>query len=504
MSASRDKRKRQLAKAQGILSPKKDEKRGMGPAGRIAVTAISVVVVLGLICLILFGAGVPQKLIPAATIEGESVTTAELEYYYDNAVTTFLSYYGSYIETDKPLSQQAFSGDQTLADYILGTALSNAKAAIHWKNLALAENVTLTDEDNFTLEQNIKEAQKAADGQSISLNKLLRNYYGRGMDEKIFRKLMERELLAGRYQTIHRDEFTYTESDIAKRYDENKNDYDLVDYRKFSFSTTLTAEQQGSYTSTELAATSTTIVNGTETTLTMGENIIFKLAKAFSETPGLTEETFNKLASETLPEASRTSFDEDPDYTLEKNVTFNDTSDLDDWAFDADRKLGDIGVLKGSSSFDVVLFVERRQNTANTVNLYAAPFSDEAAAKKAFEKLDAPDLDAFIKFAKENSSSIAARWSGGEVKEYAPAPNPAKDSADEWLAAVSRKAGDITQIGANVMYYVSAGRPAWQVAAESDLRQASFSSFSSEKYSSEDSNATVSYTALSWLLIDKK
>ena len=168
MSASS---KKKLRKEQDTekLTQKQLEARKEASTTRLYTIAFTAVLAALLVIAIAVGVnqtikntGYREKHTTAMQIGSHTISNAELNYYFIDAVNNFYSNYGSYaammgLDTSKPLDQQTVSsdGDLTWADDFLNTAKDNARSIYAMADAAEAAGFTLSEDDLADIDSTI-------------------------------------------------------------------------------------------------------------------------------------------------------------------------------------------------------------------------------------------------------------------------------------------------------------------------------------------------------------
>ena len=159
MSASSKKKLRKEQEPEK-LTQKQIAARKEASTTRLYTIGFTVVLVLLLVAAIFVGikqtvknTGYHEKHTTALQVGEHAVSSAELNYYFVDAVNSFYSNYGNYasmfgLQTSVPLDQQVIDEDtgRTWADDFLNTAKDNAKNAYAMADAAAAAGFTLPED----------------------------------------------------------------------------------------------------------------------------------------------------------------------------------------------------------------------------------------------------------------------------------------------------------------------------------------------------------------------
>jgi hypothetical protein len=373
-------------------------------------------------------------------------------------------------------------------------SIEQFESIVLYSHLAKAEGIELTQKDISDMDKSLDTLRTLAEDNNMTLNKYLSASYGRGMTEELYRTYLERMAMAGRYETYHREAFEISDSDVQSHYDENSRDFDRVTYRQFSVTKRLTDEEFDAATAAGENPEETVVTPIGE--MTAGDKKAYDKAAQLADNPELTEENFNELAMELAVESEKSYYQDNPDYSKVTDATYS-SSALMDWLFEAGRGNGDVTVIDNDTTFTAVMFLSRKRLEENTVNvrdMVIMPTGDsesewnEASAEadglyNPMEEAPITEED-FAKLADENSDQYTVE-PGSLSKEVKSGQLAGGDEVNAWAFDSARKSGDTTMIkgtdGYHILYFVSAGRPAWQVDVEKAIRDSNYESFRMEK-----------------------
>ncbi|MDO5546663.1 MAG: peptidylprolyl isomerase [Eubacteriales bacterium] len=498
MSASS---KKKLRKEQGTekLTQKQLAAQKEASTTRLYTVAFVAVLVLLLVIAIFVGVrqtikntGYYEKHTTAMQIGEHTISNAELNYYYIDAVNSFYSNYGSYasmfgLQTSVPLDQQVIDEDtgRTWADDFLDTAKDNIKDTYALADAAAAAGFTLPEEDAAEIDSAMSSLEAYAtlygysDGQAY-----LKALYGNGATTEGYRAYNELNALANAYYNYYSDNLTYTDADLRAKESENPDAYASYSYNYYylaasKFLTGGTTDENGNttYSDEERAAAEAAVRSAAEELTAQEIDSVEALNAA--------------IADLSINEGSEVSS------TESSNVLYSSVNSLyQEWVTDSSRKEGDKQVFEsiGTSTDEdgsisevlngcyVVYYVGSTDNNVPMVNvrhILIQPTHAEDEAEDAHadgETYSAEELAA----AKQSAEDILAQWKSGEATEDSFAELANENSADgdgttgglyenvypgqmvsafnDWCFDSSRKPGDTgiveTTYGFHVMYFV--------------------------------------------------
>ena len=431
--------------------------------------------------------GIIERNTTAITINGEKVSTVELNYFYIDTISNFMESSGAYasmlgLDTTKPLNEQVYdsAAGTTWADYFLDTAISNAQASYALYNDAKANGYELADasKENLELSMDNLELYAMLYGHS-NTKSYLTAMYGRGANEKSFEKYMEIQFYANDYYADTYAGFTYTEDEIRAKDEENPQNYSSWNYNYYYL------------------AASKYYEGGTENengTLTYSkEEKAAAAAKAEADAKKLTEcktvEEFDAaIAALEVNADSTTAVSTDASNRRRTGIE----SALMDWVLDDSRKEGDMTYAANSSTktdddgkeykevngYYIARFRSVSDNTYALKNVRhilvnfaggttesngITTYSDEekAAAKAEAQAIldeylaGEQTAEAFGKLAESHSTDNGSNTNGGLYEDVY--PGQMVDPFEEWAYDESRKVGDTGLVestyGWHVMYF---------------------------------------------------
>lgn len=204
-------------------------------------------VVIALVACIFVGAvasnpikNVVYKNTDAVTVGNHTLTSVELNYFYIDAVNTYVNQYSSYIsyilDTSKPLDEQVANKETgaTWADNFLDSAKSTIRSTYALYDLAVEKDHKLTDSEQASLDNTMNTMKIYAQIYGYSnLTSYLRSVYGNGSTEESYREYLRVSALATSYYKAYSDSLEYSAEDI-KNYKPNEaytfNSYTFASY----------------------------------------------------------------------------------------------------------------------------------------------------------------------------------------------------------------------------------------------------------------------------------
>ena len=405
---------------------------------------------------------------PYITVGDHEIQKAEFDYYYYSSLNSFASTYGSYLsyfglDTSKPLDQQQYSDTMTWDDYFQQQAvnqLKNVYALTDEANEKGFEYDASSDYDDM-----VTSIKSYAQQQGVSEDEYCKSVFGSDATLEGIKPYVEMSGLASAYYNDVKDNIEVTDDEINTYYDENKDDYDSVDYRVCKIEADMPEEETETETEaqTETAAesisetaaesTSETAVTETQTETeseTMSAEESEAAAKAEEEAKEaamaeakakaddmlskITDEaSFEKVYGDYATDASTDSLN-----TGKKKSSISPT-DVANWLFDADRQAGDTTVIEdtANNAYYVVYFKDRYLDHIKTVDVRQILISADTSSSDAAETDETETTAAGETETAETESAEAQ----GQAKEDAKAAAKikAEQILDDW------KNGDATE-----------------------------------------------------------
>lgn len=486
----REERKKRIAKQQKKQAKITAASRRRGRIiKRIVLSVIAVILIAALTASIVFATGVPNRYLSAATVGNHEVTVAEYNFFYYTTAQQFQSQYGSYasmfgFDPQKDYHDQSASafGASTFAEYFRGQALETIKTDYILSDLAKEEGIELTEEDKGVIDSYIESLRQVVKTNNSSVAKM----FGKGATEETVKDAFTRYILAQRYGTYKRSTYTYTGNDLQKRYDDNKDTYDVATYMSYTF-----ASKAG--TEADDDAKKKAMMDAKKLADAM-------LAKVTDQ------KSFAEQAKANASDDDKEKY-EDENAALNENATKSSvTSAISekaaDWVFSAARKAGDKTVIENESDCTVLYLVAPRARqeykTVNVRHILIQPeTTGDAAAtdeQKAAAKQKAEDIyntfksgdkteDSFAQLAKDNSADGGSAEKGGLYEKVS--KGDMVDTFNDWCFDESRKVGDTgiveTDYGYHIMYFTGYSTPKWELQTETDLVDEAYNEFLTEK-----------------------
>ena len=513
MSASS---KKKLRKEQNAAAMTEKQQKELKEAKTLKAYTLTFAVVMILVVAIVLGVtlsgpviGVINRNTHAVTVGEHKLTTTDLSYFYVDAITDYYTniynqYYPSYgnywqlalpFDISKPLDEQA-KDDSNWGDYFVEQAIESAKGIYGLYDKAVADNHTLTEDEQKALTSYLDGLDATAVTYGYSnASGYLRGSYGDGANVKTYRNYYEVTALATSYYQKYVESLEYT-NDQLRDYEKDKfNTYSSFTYATYQIKV---SDYLGEGTK---GADGKTTYTDEQKALALEE--AKKDAESLAGSPITTIDQFNgyikglEINKENTKAAA----------TQNDNVFYNSISntDIQSWVSDSARQMNDTTVIaitqtkttttdkpdgdkseedketeKETTGYYVVYFVERNDNLTNLTDVrhiligFEGGKTDSTTGQKTYtveEKNMAKEKaqllldgwlaeenhneDSFAALANLNSKDSDGKDGGLYEKVY---PGQMVSAFNDWCFDESRQPGDTglveTEYGYHVMYFV--------------------------------------------------
>lgn len=353
-----------------IAQQKKDEKAAK--LTKLVMTLVCVCIVAA----IAFSIGSPvvrrQQAINGVYVKigDHEVTKVEYDFCYNTVVNNYLNMYSSFLpymglDTSKDFADQQYDENKSWKDAFDEMTVEQLKQIKALVDDSKAQNFTYDAAEDYKAFQDSLET--AASEANISSKEYYKKYYGEYATEARIEPFEKESLLAAAYFEELLEKNKPSDEEINSYYEENKDNYDIVDYRSFTFSASA-GEDAGE----EAIAAAMEVVRQS------AEDMQARRAAG---------EDFEALCVQFATEENKASYEnEESQQSLTTGARKSSVSyAYSDWLFDAERKEGDLTVVpdETNNQYHVVEFVSRsKDETANT------SISDTLSQSKAGEYVD--------------------------------------------------------------------------------------------------------------------
>lgn len=469
MSASREKKKRQETLSAGAVDPRAAraaEQKAAERKSNILYGTAAIAFVVIAVALFVYNSGILQRNQAAVVIDGQKYTVPQASYYYQNICSNYASMFGQ--EYVQSMKTQEYGEGKTWDDYFKESAVDNMKFVQAAKTAAAAENFTLSADDETIVKNSVQNMKDSASASGYSYGAYLKAMFGNTMTASIFESCIRDQLLASKYAADYSEKnFVYSEDDIQKYYEENKNTYDIIDgaYVSISAKPEEKTDDEGNVIEPTDAETAEALTAAGEKAQLILD--AYKVSKDLEAAASAHDAT----ASTTIPGA---------------------TSFAGEWFYDEARRGGDAEILTDETGgmMYVVVFNSRQRDEALDYNVRhilvtkdnldlpeGSEATDEQIKAKAEEILASWDgtEDGFAALANDNSQDGGSNANGGLYENVTKGSMVA--AFEDWCYEDGRQSGDTgivqSNYGYHIMYFVGYGDTQyWHYACEEALRSA--------------------------------
>ena len=234
MSASREKKQRQdVGLDPKIVKAQKEQEERRRKV--ILYSVIGVIAALAVAALLIWNSGFFQARMTAATVGGENLTVAELDYYYYSARNEYLQYYsalGYPVPADTDVMDE--ESGQTYRDFYLETALDRASLYTALYKEAVSNGYS-EDDVKDEIEQAMDNVKSGASSSGYGYGAYLKAAFGRYMNDGTLKKMVAREQVSAKYYSDHGEEIraSYTQDDLDAYLADHHDDLDTFEYSVF-------------------------------------------------------------------------------------------------------------------------------------------------------------------------------------------------------------------------------------------------------------------------------
>lgn len=421
----KDKPKTYTAPEKKASTPKPAAKKS-GNTGKFIVTGILTAVIIGvLVWLGIVYYTVPntdEKMNPgnvAITVGDTDVSIGMYNYYYTCIYNNYLQYaqYGYYnIDPSTDFSKQettdAEGNKTTWAKVFVDDAVEQIKYITAHYEAAIADGMTLTDEQKETIDNQLDSLKTTASESDMSVDDYISQTYGDYCGYATLKKMLIQCYVAENYFHKNSVESRVSQEDVNTYFDEHKDDYSEVSFAYLQMAYDSEDEKSKTETETQAAQYAKEISS------------VKDMKKLLPEAcKNMIEEYVDAGYFESADEAAETLSE-----NIETSITRSDTSFTEkgmEWLFSDDTKVGDCSSFTDTENSIVYIVLKTSDITMDEEDVYSVrhilvmPKSDE-------EKEDTEDTESDEKEftekqwaeAKTKADEILAEFNSGDKSEY--------------------------------------------------------------------------------------
>jgi len=336
--------------------------------GRLIAAAVALVIVAAVLYTVIAGSMEKKAAMTETyiTVGEHEITRAAYDYYYYDMVNQYLTMYSSWIpylglDTSKDFAEQQYDETRTWKDAFDQMAVEQIQQVKALMDKAEAEGWdydTTADYEDF-----LDQLEEGAKNMGVDVDYYLEGVYGEYAELDYIKPLVEESIKAAVYGDELYEDFRPTEDEIDAYYEENKADYDLVDYYQAIFK----AEVAEDATEEERKA-------AMDEQKALAEEMKSRLDAG---------EDFETVCAEYFPEEVKE--DNETPHLKKGYSSFSMMDTYSEWMLDESRTKGDslVAEYADSDRYYVVQFVERNYDENCEEDI-----SDELATEAMTEYLD--------------------------------------------------------------------------------------------------------------------
>lgn len=428
-------------------------------------SAVGILLVVGLICLV---ASFPIRSWNTVhgtyiVVGGENVSRLEFDYNYYIAVNQngyYLSLFG--IDTSGDLSTQMYSGTMSWKDYFEELAVENLVRSKALEREMKANGFSYDADEEFRKYE--ETLRQAASEQGVSFDDYLKVLYGPYATLSRIEGFIKDGLAVGAYYDAIAEEKKPSDAEIQAYYDDDRSNFDAVDYRVAIVEAELPTEP------TELA--------DPEAEAPEGEDAAYEPSDAEIQAAMIAA----SVEAESQEKTVMTRGD-----LLENMRKTSVSSLLRDWLFDDARKAGDTTVIDDMSGhqYYVLGFVDRYLDQSPTADVRII-ITESENGQAVLDEWKAGEAT------EESFAALADQYNGIEVSSdegglyEALIPSGMAQELTDWIYDPARVGGETSVIfpegedRAYVVYYIGPNDPEWKLDIERSLTQESMDAYTEE------------------------
>ena len=416
------------------------------------------------------------------------------------------------MEQEYPGTLEDFEGESaTWADYFRVQSLKYLQTYLAYAKLAKEAGMSLDEDEIADIDEQVESIRSSAESNDYSLDRYLTKIYGKGVNEKLLREVMEERQLAYKYAQQKQEdvETGVTDAQIEEEYTANPAEYALVTLNGFVVSADTSAIADDATDDEKTAATEAAMADakakaeGYAAKVNSAETLL-EQAKAYNSTATEASVKLEDVTGTTLAS------------------TFSQAAS--DWAYAAERAVGDVTVVETSNGYAVlymavlphkdmskpvdvrhilIQFDTTTDESGNTVALTSAEkeayYQQAQAIYNQF--LENPTEENFATLANNNSDDTGSNTNGGLYEDVH--VGDMVTAFNDWCFDPNRKPGDSgiieTNYGYHVMYYVgNDNEETWKSTVRSTLASDALSAFDDEIVNGETYKINESDLMIKW------
>lgn len=320
-------------------------------------------------------------------IGDKELTRLEYDYFYNSAVSSYLTAYSSILpymglDTSTDFDKQQYTDQLTWKDMFDEMTVEQIKQTKAMADDAAENGFEYDVETDYeSFKTNLETAASSA---GVSVGAYYKQSFGKYATASNLEPFIKENLLAGAYYEKLLADNAPSEDEIKAYYEENKQSYDKVDYRSFTFTADLDAEAGDEE------------VNKAMDELKTKAEAMMKARQDGGE--------FEALCLENAAEENKANYENaDSEYSLSEGRTYAGIpSVMAQWLYEDGRREGDITVLADETSrqYYVVEFIRKYYDEADDANISSTIASQRVTeyASSLVENYEVTDVKGDLKY----------------------------------------------------------------------------------------------------------
>ena len=466
---------------------------------------VVVLIVVAVLATKIYG-GYQDKHGTYVTVGEHEVQRAEYECYYYSSINSLYSYYGNYLsymglDLSQPLDQQTYMDDMTWKDYFDQQAVEQLKQV--YALTEEAEAAGFEYDAAADVDAAVESLETSAGDADMTVSEYVKASYGSLATLDNVKSFVEKSSIATAYYNSVEDATEVTSDEVNAYYDENKDNYDSVDYLICKIEADMPEEEtEAAETDAETEIAESETLSEEEQAAKEAEEEAVKAA-AMEEAKAKADEMLTQVTDESSFSPLYADYATDNTVEFEKtNVKKSAVSPtaVAEWLFDNARQAGDKTVIEDSTNnaYYVVYFKERYLDHAKTVDVRHILIRADAETTDDMTDEEKTTAEENAKSeAKKKAEDVYEEWKNGDATEdsFAALANTYSEdtgsntngglyeavtqgqmvtSFNDWIFDVARKPGDTdiveSEYGYHIMYFVGDNAEQWYVNIENTLR----------------------------------
>lgn len=184
-----------------------------------AVRAMYIVLIPVIAVMLLLNSGLLQRLLPAATVNGERYTVVQYNYYYFSCYNEFLETHEHELDNfgydpETSASEQLYDETTTWEDHFLSMAEHSLTETAYFYDLAQQNSYRFSDEELAPIQEQLDQNTSVMELYGLSAKNYYVSYFGSGMTEELYTEELTRDVKASAYREHLLETMTPDEAEL--------------------------------------------------------------------------------------------------------------------------------------------------------------------------------------------------------------------------------------------------------------------------------------------------